>query len=154
MARKKQDTVSPSEEEFRRLIPELALWNNGRGIPVTDWISSIGSFEHAIGYLALFWPDFVVHQGCVLLADSGLDNFDAFAVHGPLSAQTTMNHRHLDLYFQHDPSSTEEQMVHLGRKLRAMWMAKLAMEFPERTFVVTFDEETVTLTFFEAQPTP
>ena len=154
MARKKkQETVSPSEEEFRKLIPELMLWNNGRGIRVTDWISCIGSFEHAIGYLALFWPDFIVHQGCVLLADSGLDNFDAFAAHGPISAQMTMNHRHLDhYYFQQDPLCTKEQMVHVGRKLRAMWTAKLAMEFPERTFVVTFDEDTVTLTFFERQP--
>jgi hypothetical protein len=52
---------------FDKLIPELRHWNNGKGIHVLEWLSAIGNYEHAIAYAELFWPDFVEHDGCVLL---------------------------------------------------------------------------------------
>lgn len=39
-----------------RLIPELAGWNDGKGISVESWISGIGRYDHAIGYCTIFWP--------------------------------------------------------------------------------------------------
>ena len=35
---------------------------------------------------------------------------------------------------------TRDQVVHLGRRLRDMWAAKLARDFPVRRFVVNFPE--------------
>ncbi len=51
--------------DFNKLIPELARWNNGKGISVDLWINGIGSFEHAIAYGQLFWPEFIEFDGCI-----------------------------------------------------------------------------------------
>jgi hypothetical protein len=55
--------------DFRKLIPELATYNNGEEIDVDSWLSVVGSYEHAIAYTRLFWPAFVIHDDCVLFAD-------------------------------------------------------------------------------------
>jgi hypothetical protein len=42
---------------------------------------------------------------------------------------------------QHKVEPTREQVVHLGRVLREMWLAKLRAEFPGRAVVVSFPDE-------------
>ena len=41
------------------MLPELAEWNNGKGIDLKSWIGCSGNFRLAIGYSAIFWPRFV-----------------------------------------------------------------------------------------------
>ena len=45
----------------------------------------------------------------------------------------------LDLFAGSKPS--REQVLYFGRLLREVWAAKLAREFPDRRFVVSFPEE-------------
>lgn len=47
------------------LIPELKLWNEGKGIDLNAFADAVGRYDHAIAYATLFWPDFVVHDDCV-----------------------------------------------------------------------------------------
>ena len=45
--------------DFHKLIPELKDWNNGDGIDVQSWIECVGSFQKAIGYSTMFWPEWL-----------------------------------------------------------------------------------------------
>jgi len=45
--------------DFDKLIPELKDWNNGKSVDVQSWIECGGDFQKAIGYSAMFWPEFV-----------------------------------------------------------------------------------------------
>lgn len=42
---------------------ELGAWNNGGGIDLEGWVGCEGSFALAVGYLTLFWPEFVEFEG-------------------------------------------------------------------------------------------
>ena len=45
---------------------ELSAWNNGAGIDLGAWIGCEGSFSLAVGYAAVFWPEFVEFEDYVL----------------------------------------------------------------------------------------
>jgi hypothetical protein len=131
--------------DFTTLIPELKSWNNGHGISVEAWVGCSGTFELAVGYSRLFWPDFIQHDDCVFLANGfTVDNYRAWLeqCHGDRErVETVMNHRHVFDYFSHAGGiASEAQIVYLGRVLRDMWTVKLRQEFPDRTFVVSFPE--------------
>lgn len=125
------------------LVPETRDWNGGRGISVADWIGCVGSVEHAIGYGELFWPEFAELDGCVFFADvteAGYRGFMQQTGGDKQAVEAVLNHRHiLDLFSGSEP--TREQVVYLGRLLREVWAAKLARDFPDRRFVVSFPEE-------------
>ena len=130
--------------DFSSLIPELPKWNDGRGISVEAWVACAGSFELAVGYSRLFWPDFVEHESCVFFADFSPDSYCGFMERckgDRRAVESVMNHRHVFDYFSHHGgSATEAQIVYLGRLLRDIWQAKLARDFPGRKFVVDFFE--------------
>jgi hypothetical protein len=130
--------------DFSKLIPELSAWNDGAGISAEAWVGCVGSFELAVGYGRLFWPDFVEHEGCVFFADFSPDSYRGFMEYCKGDRQrveAVMNHRHVFDYFSHSGgSATEEQVVYLGRVLRDVWQTKLARDFPGRRFIVRFDE--------------
>lgn len=134
-----------SDIDFAELIPELPDWNNGRGISVEAWVGCSGSVELAVGYSRLFWPEFVEHEGCVFFADFSVESYRGFMQQckgDRRRVEIVMNHRHVFSYFSHmGGSATEAQIIYLGRVLRDIWQAKLAHDFPDRTFVVSFPED-------------
>ena len=125
------------------LIPETRDWNGGSGISIESWIGCIGSIEHAIGYGELFWPEFVELDGCVFFAGVMETSYRGFLEQtggDKRAVEAVLNHRHiLDLFSGAQP--THQQVVYLGRLLREIWAAKLAHDFPNRRFVVSFPEE-------------
>jgi hypothetical protein len=127
------------------LIPELAEWNNGKGIDIDSWISCIGRFDQAIGYGKVFWPDFAIHDDCVLFAPVSVAAFDDWVRHtggSKRSVEATMNHRHiLDLFQGGRENVTRAAILHLGRLLKDMWACKLRRDFPGRHIMVDFSEE-------------
>lgn len=132
-----------SDVPMSDLVPETREWNGGSGISIDDWIGCVGSVEHAIGYGELFWPEFTELDGCVFFAGATEDNYQAFLKQtngNKRAVETVLNHRHiLDLFAGAQP--TREQVIYLGRLLREVWAAKLARDFPDRRFVVSFPEE-------------
>lgn len=130
--------------DFTKLIPELSDWNNGAGISVESWVACSGSFELAVGYSRLFWPEFVEHDGCVLFAGFSEDFYRGCGARcgsDRRSLESVMNHRHVFDHFSHaGGSATVDQILYLGRVLKDIWQAKLARDFPDRTFVVSFPE--------------
>ena len=127
------------------LITELAEWNNGEGIDIDSWISCVGSFEHAIAYGRMFWPEFVEHDGCILRAGFNVESYDGFMqrCEGDRTAiEKVMNHWHIcDLFGGADQEPTGDQVVYLGRALKDMWQCKLDREFPGADMIVLFGEE-------------
>ena len=63
---------------FDQLIPEMRDWNNGSGIDVRAWVGCEGSFRLAVGYSAIFWPEFVEFEGYVLRAGFSLESLRGF----------------------------------------------------------------------------
>jgi hypothetical protein len=130
--------------DFSHLIPELTDWNHAKGIDIDSWITCIGRFDHAIGYGSVFWPEFVLHEGCVLLAPVRHADIDKWVKDAPEKrvVEATINHRHIVHLFQGDgPAPTREAVLHLGRMLKEMWTCKLQRDFPDRQIVVDFPEE-------------
>lgn len=112
------------------------------GPSADGWLFNFGNFNLAVGYTLVFWPKFVVIDDYVLRHGSTKESFLRFleATKGdPVATQIVMNHVHIsDLHFK---EINEMQARYLGRTLRAIYQAKLKVDFPDRTFVVTFNDE-------------
>ncbi|HEY1189510.1 MAG TPA: hypothetical protein VGE74_17830 [Gemmata sp.] len=138
--------MTAERERLFRLIPEARAFEWVDDLTPVGWLAHVGSFGQAIAFAELFWPEFVEHEGCVLLAR----RFDPVSFRQWIEAtggdrravEAVLNHTHiLDLFVHREPEPTREQVVHLGRVLRAMWGAKLRTEFPGRALVVSFSDE-------------
>ena len=153
-----------AQVKYDDLIPELKRWNNGAGIDIDSWIGCEGDHKHLIGYARILWPDFVEHDGCILLGNS-LDaddraNYQAFlekAKGDKTTVEGTMNHQHiLDLFSRsHHERPSREVVLHIGRLIKEIWQAKLNHDFPGRKVTVHFSElnakdlEDYEITFFQ-----
>jgi hypothetical protein len=132
-------------EDASRLIPELPLWNNGKGISLGAWTSCIARYDHAIGYATLFWPDFVLYDDCVFLYEPDPEIYQEWMTgcKGDKSeVERVMNHRHItDMFINSEIEPTKEIIMHLGRLLKDMWQCRLQRDFPERCIKVElFDD--------------
>ena len=130
-------------EHADKLIPELWKWNNGSGIDMLSWVRCVGRFDHAIGYAAYFWPDFTVHDGCVLLhalnEPGDIDRYNDWMsqCNGRTRVEAVMNHQHIvDMFGDDEFEPTPDAVVHLGRVLQEMWTCKLRRDFPDRRVTV------------------
>lgn len=127
-----------------RLIPELAAWNNGDGVDLVSWIGCIGRYDHALGYAAIFWPDFEFYDGCIFLRHPDPKTYQDWMVrcnNDRTAVESMMNHRHIvDLFPNSEFPPTKEIVLHLGRLLKDLWTCKLAREFPDSRVTVEFAE--------------
>ena len=148
-----------AKSEFDALIPELPTWNEGKGIDVDSWLACVGNYEHAIAYGRLFWPEFSVHEDCVLFAGFNEKSFVGFMEQtrgNKKAVEGVMNHRHiLDLFPNVKTEPSRALVVHLGRVLKDMWSCKLRRNFPSREITVSFPEDGIEdlldyeITFFQ-----
>jgi hypothetical protein len=121
---------------------ELAMWNNGKGISLGHWTANTGNFSLAVGYSELFWPRFVEFEEYVLLEGFGLEGLRSFeqgAGATRRSIEQVMNHFHIaDVQHSSCADVSSDKLIILGRRLREIYVAKLAYEFPGRAFSVEF----------------
>jgi hypothetical protein len=126
--------------DFDRLIPELRDWNNGRGIDVQDWIGAVGDFQKAVGYSAIFWPEFAEIDGFVVRAGVTREQVQGWlrSCGGKRPGfEALINHFHLvDLQYTGCPDASPERVAYLGRVLKEIYECKLRRDFPGRTFRV------------------
>lgn len=130
--------------DFDQLIPEMREWNNGKGIDVESWISCVGDFQKAIGYSRIFWPEFTEISGCVVRAGVAEDSVRRWLGQcsgKPSEAEAVINHLHLDgLHYMGCEDASAERIAYLGRILKDIYECKLKRDFPNRHFVVSFEE--------------
>jgi hypothetical protein len=126
--------------DFNKLIPELSLWNNGKGINAKSWINGIGNFEHAIAYTTIFWPGFIEYDDCVFQTDHfdkhGYRDWLTHTSGNKEAVEKVMNHLHLRDLFPNTNEATNEQVSYLAEILKQMWECKLRHDFPDRKIVV------------------
>ncbi len=119
-----------TEVPLTTLIPTTLPWNQGPRVDVWGWRYHTGDCGQAIAYGELFWPDFLVHDGCVLWAE-GFDesNYRSFMdqTSGDRRAvEAVMNHVHIaDLFESPRADPSIDQMLYLGRLLQEIWSVKL-----------------------------
>ena len=135
---------------YNELISDLDDWeaHNGFKIGPDGWLAGMGTFDLAVAFTSLFWPEFVVHDNSVFIGpftDQRAKNYlswQASASSDKRETEKVMNHQHLlDLFANQDPKPTREQILYLGRTLKDMWQLKLNRDFPERVMVVFFCED-------------
>ena len=136
--------MAGQKDQFLDLIPAMREWSNFEGYETPPhWLQGTGSFEQAIAYSFIFWPEFVVVDDHVLRADAyEPDNFETWrAGHDRTAVEGVLNHVHILDLFPACGSASETQLRSLGRTLARMLEAKLALEFPDREFHVLFNDE-------------
>jgi len=101
------------------------------------WLYNTGGIEQALAYSELFWPEFIEHEGCILM-DRVADSFRSWSdsLRDPSKVEAMLNHRHICDLFERETS--HDMMIALGRVLRDAWTLKLARDFPKRRFAVEF----------------
>lgn len=126
-------------KSLSELIPELAMWNNGKGIAPSDWIFIEGRADHALGYTSLLWPEFVEFEGYVLRGPLDVARLRGWEADGRTRQQveTAMNAFLLEGVFPQDETDAalkDQQCERLAAIMADMLGAKLAREFPGRRF--------------------
>lgn len=122
------------------LIPELGHWNDGNGISPEAWIFIEGRADHALGFCAFLWPEFVQFEDYVLRAPLDVQRLRGWERAGDLSRkqiETAMNAYLLDGVFPQDEAEEalkEAQCERLATMMADMLSAKLARDFPQRRF--------------------
>jgi hypothetical protein len=130
--------------DYKKLIPELSDWNNGAGIDVVSWIGCEGDFAKAIGYSAIFWPEFVEIEGLVVRSEETEERVNGFLKQcggDRKGTESLINHLHIrDIQYWGCPGATPERLAFLGRILKETYECKLKRDFPNRKFTVELSE--------------
>jgi len=144
---------------------ELSSWNNGAGIELKTWIGCEGRFALAVGYSAIFWPEFVEFDGYVLrkgFSETSLRGFEQWGGSTRESVEKTMNHLNIaDIqHFECDDIS-RDKLVFLGNLLKEIYDVKLRWQFPHLRCRVEFfvptdedDLESYQLSFWQEAHQP
>jgi len=126
------------------MLPELAEWNNGKGIDLESWVGCSGDFRLAIGYSTIFWPRFTLFEDYILRERFTAESVRGFEDHckgDKRSVEAVLNHLHIaDIQYHRCEDITEERVVYLGRVLQEVYAAKLAWQFPDRPCEVSYYE--------------
>lgn len=133
-----------TDPDWNALIPELKDWNNGSGIDPESWVGCVGNFKLASAYSLIFWPSFTEMDGMVFRGEidrATLESWKGNCSRDPKSMEATVNHIHiLDLHHAGCPDASVERIVFLGKVLKEIYSTKLAVEFPQKSFIVDFYE--------------
>jgi hypothetical protein len=134
-------------EQERSLVPELASWDEGKGVSLDVWASGSVTPEGLIAASRVLWPELVEHEGCVFRAEQfSVPNYEAWlkSTQGNRGAvERVVNHVHiLDLFGGGAPELSYAQVVYLELTIAELLRAKLALEFPGRHFTVSIASTT------------
>jgi hypothetical protein len=136
--------MAMNEDPYASLIPGVGDWAGD----AANWLAMFGSYELCIAFTNLLWPEFVVHNECIFrgpfdeVAERNYNTFRNATDFDPFTTEVTMNALLiLDLFPNDRNGASREQILFIGRKLKAMWQAKLLLDFPHRRTLVSFPED-------------
>ena|SRR5688572_4770184 len=123
---------------------DLAAWNDGDGIDLEFWISCVGNFSLAIGYLTIFWPEFVEFEGYILRKGFSVDSlrgFEESCARDKKAVEAVMNHLHIgDIQQYGCEDFSKDKAILLGSKLKEIYGARMQWQFPDKPCEVSFYE--------------
>lgn len=115
------------------------------GFNYLDFLHAQGSPFNALFYSQLFWPEFVEIDGMVFLQDIIEDSEDRKRLNEALvrykgdktKTEQAFNLVELpSLFGKNISETTDEEDAFLAERLTEMWRCKLALDFPNREFLV------------------
>jgi hypothetical protein len=115
-------------------LPRLKRWLASEEGSVWDFLAVQGGAELAIAFSALYWPEFVEIEGCVLLREHyDPANFQEWLekLEGDKSkVERVINHVHLwDLFKLDEENIPEKAIEDLARVLSLCWKCALREQF-------------------------
>ena len=121
---------------------ELSLWNNGAGIDLQYWTGCEGRFALAVGYMSIFWPEFVECEGYILprgFSESRLRAFENQRGSTRKSVEWVINHLHIaDIQYFGCRDISKDKILLTGKAHKEIYEAKLKWQFPNMPCVVEF----------------
>lgn len=124
------------------MATELQEWNNGKGIDLEGWIGCSGTFSLAVGYVTIFWPNFVEFDGYILrdgFCERTLRSFESGDGYDRKAVEKVMNHLHIaDIQHYGCEDISKDKIQVLGSTLQQIYTAKLKTQFPQTPCVVEF----------------
>ena len=123
-------------------MPELSAWNDGDGIGLDDWAFITGKSDAMIAFAEIFWPDFVEVENMVLRRAAGVEEQALQRLDAGQPRQQIEQHLNFwdfGAMFEReklDEELLEKRRAHLCHEMSDMLRAKLARDFPGRTFEV------------------
>ena len=122
---------------------ELAAWNNGSGIDLESWVGCVGNFSLAVGYAAIFWPEFIEFEGYILrknFSEATLRAFERRNGEDKKSTEAVMNHLHIaDIQYVGCPDLSRDKIIVIGNVLSHIYRVKLSQDFPRFECAVEFE---------------
>jgi Carboxylesterase family len=107
---------------------ELAAWNNGAGIDLESWVGCEGRFALAVGYAAIFWPEFEEFDGYILrkgFSEKSLRGFEGQKGSSRRSTEWVMNHSG-EGAGDAPPSTTAQSFSEIGKDAPAACAPQIA----------------------------
>ncbi|MNF86597.1 hypothetical protein D3C84_690380 [compost metagenome] len=121
---------------------ELSKWNNGSGIDLESWVGCSGNFSLAVGYITVFWPEFVELEGYIVRAgtlESSIRSFEAREQIQRKTVELVINHLHIaDIQYYGCDDISKDKLVILGNTLKEIYESKLKWQFPSKPCTVEF----------------
>jgi hypothetical protein len=110
---------------------------------IINYIESRGTFELAVAFAKLFWPEFVVRRDCVIRASGLTDEvFESWWVRtggDKVAVERVLNLLHVRELVPSNVTPLDDSVYrYLGETLADMWAHRVEALFPERRFVSSF----------------
>lgn len=115
---------------------------------LSNYVETRGSFELAVAFVNLFWPEFVERRGCIIRAvgfnEKNFEEWWATANGDRAIIERALNHLHVADIVPSDRAEVEDDVLrYLGQQISEMWRSRVAQLFPDRTFDVWFEDTDV-----------
>jgi hypothetical protein len=147
-------------KENHPLLPELADWNDGRGLQPLDWLHMFAKSDVAVSFSYLFWPRFVAFEDHILregFSEPEIRYWQQRPNTSRKRVEAALNTLHIDDLFSSKEEWSvllESRCVYLVHVLADVHRLKLAHDFPNRTFEVeVFDgaqnQDDISLSFWQ-----
>lgn len=126
---------------------------------VWDYLNGRADFSLAAAFSKLFYPEFIVVDGCVLLAEH-YDPLNFQEWKNKLNGdgkriESIINHVHVhDLFLRANDRTSDPSIYEvIGTTMKKCWRCALSEAFPQKKFKITYgtepDEYGPTLTFYQ-----
>lgn len=115
-------------------LHDFQAWSTAGAAPgpvsLLDYVGFIATLDSLFGFVALFLPDLVVHEGLRFLASGfSKETYEAWVREGksPQEIQRVLNHVHISMLLQQE-EVTDEAAVEAARVIAEIWSRTLGAE--------------------------
>jgi hypothetical protein len=144
----RKKTTANKVIDKEKLIPEIKDWkNSGKEVmDIEQWIVVEGNLSLDIGNSFIFWPDFIEYNNCVVLefhfSENDFKNWTGTSyIENYSQIESVINHIHILYLFALEKKKDiiYGHVKFLGNTPLEIYGAKLKIQYPTKSFLVTFN---------------